>query len=134
TRRASCGTSRDAGTRTGTGACPGPCSCSVVSWRAPCPARASMIAPWSARDGRYWKRTLIGPHFPPLRLEDGYWDATLPTPELFHPDDEVWLRRSRLGPLMTRAAAGENPHVLVVEAGDGIDASAADRFWNDFVP
>jgi hypothetical protein len=100
--------------------------------------RTYMLEPTAAvelaREGRYWKRTLIGPHFPPMRREDGYWDAPLPAPELWHPDDEVWLRRSYLGPLMTRAEAGESPDALVVAAGDGIDVPAVERFWNDFVP
>jgi hypothetical protein len=92
-----------------------------------------------ALDGKWWKRTLIGPHFPPMRVEDGFWEAPLPAPEQWHPDDLVWLRRSHLGELMTRAERGENVHELVlvrtgsVHAG-GFDADDVRRFWDDFLP
>jgi hypothetical protein len=84
--------------------------------------------------GKWWKRTLIGPHFPPMRLEDGYWEAPLPAPELWHPDDVVWLRRSHLGELMKRAEHGENVHDLVLVRASGFDADDVRRFWDELVP
>jgi len=86
------------------------------------------------RDGKWWKRSLIGPHFPPMRLESGYFEAPLPAPELWHPDDIVWLRRSHLGELMTRAERGENVHELVLVRGHGFDAADVRRFWDELVP
>jgi hypothetical protein len=87
-----------------------------------------------ARDGKWWRRTLIGPHFPPMRLEDGYWDEPLPAPEQWHPDDIVWLRRSHFGELMVRAERGENVHELVLVRPHGFDEDDVARFWTDFIP
>jgi hypothetical protein len=58
----------------------------------------------------------------------------LPAPQLWHPDDAAWIRRSHLGDLMRRAAKGENPHDLVLVRADGIDASDVSRFWGEFSP
>jgi hypothetical protein len=100
--------------------------------------RTYMLEPTTSdelrREKRWWKRTLIGPHFPPMRLEDGYWDAPLPPPELWHADDAVWLGRSHLGELAERAMKGENPHDLVAVRADGIDAGDVGRFWEEFSP
>ncbi|HVW23767.1 MAG TPA: lipase maturation factor family protein [Polyangiaceae bacterium] len=100
--------------------------------------RTYMLEPTSVearrRDGAWWRRTLIGPHFPPMRLEDGYWEAPLPAPELWHPDDIVWLRRSHVGELMIRAEHGENVHDLVLVRSNGFDADDVRRFWDEFVP
>jgi hypothetical protein len=100
--------------------------------------RAYMLEPTTSderrRSGRWWNRTLIGPHFAPMRLEDGYWDAPLPAPELWHPDDIAWVRRSHLGELMKRAAHGESPHDLVLFHANGIAADDVSRFWDELVP
>jgi hypothetical protein len=100
--------------------------------------RTYMLEPTSLTElrekKRWWKKTLIGPHFPPMKLDDGYWDEPLPAPELWHPDDVVWLRRSRVGNLMKRARAGESPHELVLVHGEGLSAEDVSRFWGDFLP
>ncbi len=94
--------------------------------------------------GRYWRRTQVGPHFGTLRHrsaqqhlapgEDGYWDEPLPTPELWHYDDVIWLERSKLGRLMKRAERGEDVHALVTADADGLETADVERFWNDFLP
>jgi Lipase maturation factor len=100
--------------------------------------RTHMLEPRSLEDlrrtGRWWRRTLIGPHFPPVKRGDAFWQASLPAPELWHPDDVVWLRRSHLGALMKRAASGESPHDLVLVGADDIAAADVTRFWSEFLP
>jgi hypothetical protein len=98
--------------------------------------RSYMLEPTSraeARSGRWWKRTLVGPHFPPTRLDDGFWDEPLPPPELWHFDDIVWLRRSRLGRLMKRALRGEDPDALVRVGADDITPEDVGSFWSEFM-
>jgi hypothetical protein len=69
-----------------------------------------------------------------MKRDDGFWEAPLPPPELWHPDDVVWLRRSHFGSLLDRAASGESPHDLIlVEADDLAEAEVA-QFWSDFLP
>ncbi len=90
---------------------------------------------WSeCKAGGWWKKTLVGPHFPPMNRDDGYWDHPLPSPELFHYDDLVWLRRSFVGTLMARAIAGEDIHALVLLNAENVSAEDVERFWSDFVP
>lgn len=84
--------------------------------------------------GRYWRRTLVGPHFDVLHASDGYWDEPLPHPEQWHYDDLVWLERSKLGTLMLRAERGEDFHELVLVDAHGLDTADVERFWNDFLP
>jgi hypothetical protein len=82
---------------------------------------------------RWWKRTLVGPHFPPMTQNDGFWDEPLPAPELWHFDDIVWLRRSKLGSLMSRAARGENPHSLVRAGAPELTEDDVAAFWGEFM-
>jgi hypothetical protein len=100
--------------------------------------RTHMLEPTTWRDvqesGRWWKRTLVGPHFPPMTLKDGYWEAPLPPPELWHFEDLFWLRRSHLGRVMQHAAAGEDPHALIATRAPELTADDVDDFWNDFLP
>lgn len=84
--------------------------------------------------GKWWKRTLVGPHVPPRRKGDRAWDHPFPVPELFHFEDLRWTRRSHLGGLMDRALRGEDPHALVLIDVDGVTLADRDRFWSDFVP
>jgi len=84
--------------------------------------------------GRWWRRTLIGPHYPPLERGDGQWDAPLPEPELWHYDDLIWLRRSRLGRLLQRAAAGEDADQLVQLDAPELTAADVEQFWQELVP
>jgi hypothetical protein len=83
--------------------------------------------------GKFWRRSLIGPHFPPLR-RDNRWLPPLPAPELWHLDDVIWLRRSSLGRLMGRAAVGENAHGLLREQAEGLEARDVALFWDELVP
>ncbi len=86
----------------------------------------------SRASGRFWRRGLIGPHFPPLRLEQA-WNPPLPAPELWHLDDVIWLRRSRFGQLMRRVRAGEDAHVLVREGAREL-AADVELFWSQLLP
>jgi hypothetical protein len=86
------------------------------------------------KTGKWWRRTLVGPHFPPLRRGDGYWEHPLPPPELWHFDDRVWLGRSHLGRLMERSLRGENVHDLVLTEAPDMSRADVDEFWSDFVP
>jgi hypothetical protein len=100
--------------------------------------RTHMFEPTGLREasetGRYWRRTLVGPHYPPMRREDGYWDQPLPSPELWHFDDLVWLRRSHLGPLMERATRGEDPHALALLGAKELRPEDARELWDGFLP
>jgi hypothetical protein len=100
--------------------------------------RSHMLEPASVaelqRDGRWWRRTLIGPHFAPLRHGEGYWDEPLPEPELWHYDDLVWLRRSHMSELLRRARAGDDPHTLVRLRAPELSDDVIATFWRDFVP
>lgn len=100
--------------------------------------RTHMLEPTSFADmrrtGRWWRRTLIGPHFPPMKRGEGFFQAPLPVPELWHLDDVVWLRRSHLGRLMKKASRGESLHDLVLVEADDIVAADVARFWSDFLP
>lgn len=104
--------------------------------------RLYMLEPTSqeerAQTGRYWNRTLVGPHFAPITRDDGFWDQPLPAPEQWHLDDVIWLKRSRLGALMRRAQRGEDPHALVAadpgERTHELTREHVERFWNDFLP
>jgi len=95
-----------------------------------------MLEPTSwaeARAGRWWKRTLVGPHVPPMRRDDGFWGEPLPPPELWHFDDLVWLRRSKLGRLLDRAARGDQPDDLVRVDAEEITPEDASSFWSEFI-
>lgn len=88
----------------------------------------------AAKTGRFWRRTLIGPHFSPVERDALSFERPLPSPELWHLDDIVWLRRSLLGKLMKRAAQGEDPHSLVTRAGTDLEPTDVDRFWGELLP
>jgi hypothetical protein len=89
------------------------------------------------QSGSWWRRTWIGPHYAALRKDEGYWDEPLPEPELWHYDDLVWLKRSRMGELLQRAAAGQDADTLVradaTTAPTLTDTDIA-QFWDAFVP
>ncbi len=84
--------------------------------------------------GRWWKKTLIGPHSGPVTREGGFGEHEMPPPELWHFDDVVWLKRSAMARLMDRAVKGESPHDLVLVDADGLSADDVARFWNEFLP
>lgn len=83
--------------------------------------------------GAFWRRTYIGPHTPPRRVDPHFWDEFLPEPEMWHPEAIFWRRRSKLGALMKRSAAGEDAMALALEGAPELDAHSAELFWNDFV-
>lgn len=87
-----------------------------------------------ARTGKFWRRTLIGPHFAPVEKDVAWFERPLPPPELWHFDDIVWLRRSGLGGLMRRAAEGEDAHSLVMHDAPELEPGDIDRFWNEVLP
>jgi hypothetical protein len=84
--------------------------------------------------GRWWRRTLIGPHFPPQRLSDMFVEHPLPPPELWHFEDVQWLVRSRLGRLLEAVARGADPHRLVSVDAPRLEPAVIEQFWSDFVP
>lgn len=86
------------------------------------------------RPGQWWRRTLVGPHFPKVERGDATLDRPLPPPELWNVDDLVWLERSHLSDAMKRARAGEDPHALVAGFGLSLSPSDLDLFWNEFIP
>jgi hypothetical protein len=83
---------------------------------------------------QHWRRTLVGPHYPKLERGDPSLERPLPPPELWNIDDLVWLRRSHLGPLMLRAAKGEDPHAFVGGLGLELEAPDLEAFWGELVP
>ncbi|HEY2511935.1 MAG TPA: lipase maturation factor family protein [Polyangiaceae bacterium] len=84
--------------------------------------------------GRWWKKTLMGPHSGPVSREGGFGQHALAPPELWHFDDLVWLRRSSIGTLMDRVCREESPHDLVLVDADGFGAEDVARFWDEFLP
>ena len=84
--------------------------------------------------GNYWKRIYVGPHLPPFGRIDGFWERVLPVPELWHWDDVIWKRRSKLKRLMERALAGEAARAAVIADAPELRAEDVDAFWNEFVP
>jgi Lipase maturation factor len=87
-----------------------------------------------ARTGAWWRRCFVGVHSPPVRLDSRVWKEWLPDPELFHPDDLIWQRRSpRMRALMDRARAGADPEAVVADPADGIIADDVCRFWDQFL-
>ena len=86
--------------------------------------------------GNWWKRTYVGPHAPPRRVEPHFWDDFLPEPEMWHFDAIFWRRRSRLKGLMDRALEGrEDPMTLALADSDGaLSPADVERFWNEFIP
>jgi hypothetical protein len=99
--------------------------------------RTHMLEPASraehAARGIWWKRTLIGPHFPPQSLADMFVEHPLPPPELWHFDDAYWLYRSRLGRAMSQVAGGADPHRFIADGAPELEA-VVEQFWSEFVP
>lgn len=86
------------------------------------------------KQGKYWNRTVIGPHTPPHSHDPEFWRYMLPEPEMWHPDAWIWRRRSRLGELMRRAERGEDIHTLSLERSEVLCAEDRERFWSELVP
>jgi hypothetical protein len=84
--------------------------------------------------GNYWKRTYIGPHLPEVRRLSVFWERALAEPELWHPDDIEWRRRSELRHLMDRATAGEDPRGAVVADAPELSVDDVDFFFDQLVP
>ncbi len=84
--------------------------------------------------GRWWKKSLLGPHSGPVSRDAGFGEHAMAPPELWHFDDLVWLKRSSMGALMARALRGEDVHQLVLVDPDGLTPEDVARFWTDFLP
>jgi hypothetical protein len=84
--------------------------------------------------GNYWKRIYIGPHLAPFGKIENFWDRAIPVPELWHWDDVIWKRRSKLRRLMQRALAGEEARIAVIADAPEITGASVGAFWNDFIP
>jgi hypothetical protein len=86
------------------------------------------------QNGRWWKRTYIGPHLPVTTLREDFDESTFPEPELWHWEQMVWVKRSRLKPLLERAVRGESADALLLEDARGLSAGDVRRFWDEFLP
>lgn len=107
----------------------------------PIAARIStvMLEPVSIKEhletGKWWKRSYIGPHAPPKRIDPHFWEAFLPEPEMWHYDAIFWRRRSKLDRVMKRSLAGkEDPMTLALAESEGLSAVDVARFWNELLP
>jgi hypothetical protein len=88
-----------------------------------------------AQTGAWWRRRYVGPHRPAEALDPEFWEDFSSAPELWHVEAIAWRRRSRLGPLLARAARGTTAvDALVLEDGDGLGPRHLERFWNELVP
>ena len=88
-----------------------------------------------AATGAWWSRRYVGPHRPAEKLDPHFWDDTSAEPELWHVEAICWRRRSRLGPLLQRAAAGATPaSTLVLEGAAGLEPHHLVLFWCDVLP
>jgi hypothetical protein len=100
--------------------------------------RTHMLEPASLAEhkarGLWWKRKLVGPHFPPQSLDDMFVEHPLPPPELWHFEDVYWLERSRLGHAMARVARGDDPQRWIAHAAPELAPPIIDQFWNELVP
>ncbi len=107
---------------------------------APVAARIStvMLEPVSIeekkRTGHWWKRSYIGPHSPPRKLDPLFWDELLPDPELWHFESIFWRKRSRLGAIMERARKGNEDPMQLAIADSTLTPADVARFWDDLVP
>jgi hypothetical protein len=86
------------------------------------------------RTGAWWRRAYIGPHLPPTKRIEGFWDDWFPEPELFHCELLHWRRRSYLQQLTRRAARGESTRSALIADAPELSADAVERFWCDFLP
>lgn len=97
-----------------------------------------MLEPTTHRErvktGKWWHRSYIGPHEKAQKLNPKFWDRRLPPPELWHPEDLIWRRRSVLNRLTQRALAGEDPSAAIIADTNEISASDVERFWNELIP
>ncbi len=85
--------------------------------------------------GAWWKRRYVGPHRPAEALDREFWADASAEPELWHFEAICWRRRSRLGPLLERAAAGTTtPDALVLEDAAGLEPRHLTRFWSELWP
>lgn len=88
-----------------------------------------------AQSGAWWRRRYVGPHRPAEALDPEFWADASAEPELWHFEAICWRRRSRLGPLLARAAVGvASADELVLEDAAGIEPRHLTRFWNELVP
>jgi hypothetical protein len=87
------------------------------------------------KTGAFWRRRYVGPHRPAEALDPDFWDDFTSAPELWHFEAIAWRRRSRLGPVIARAAAGiESPDELLLCEADGLEPRHVSRFWDELVP
>jgi hypothetical protein len=88
-----------------------------------------------AQTGAWWRRRYIGPHRPAEALDPEFWADSSAEPELWHFEAICWRRRSRLAPLIRRAALGATPpDALLLEDAAGLEPEHRTRFWSELVP
>lgn len=83
--------------------------------------------------GLYWNREYIGPHLPETRIMPSFWDEIFLPPELWHLEDAIWKRRSKLMQIVQRLAAGDAIDRAVIAGAPELEAFVA-PFWSEFLP
>jgi hypothetical protein len=84
--------------------------------------------------GVWWSRRYIGPHTPPQEIDPEFDADMLGEPELWHFDAIFWRRRSKLQPLLTRAAAAEIDPLQLCLLDSDLTVEDVTRFWDELVP
>ena len=88
-----------------------------------------------AETGEWWTRRYVGPHRPAEALRPDFWDDAAAEPELWHFEAICWRRRSRLGPLLRRAATAQTPpSQLMLEDAAGLEPKHLEVFWGELWP
>ncbi len=81
--------------------------------------------------GKWWRRTYIGPHIPPVSYVDDFWDRLLPEPDLWHWEELFWRRRCpSMRKFMDAARASTDPDGTIIAHAEGITRADIDEFWN----
>ncbi len=84
--------------------------------------------------GDWWTRRYVGPHRPAESLDPHFWENAA-EPELWHFEAICWRRRSRLGPLLRRAAEGSAcASELVLADAEGLEPRHLELFWRELWP
>ena len=86
------------------------------------------------KTGKWWRRSYIGPHEKAQKLNPSFWQRRLPPPELWHPEDVIWRRRSVLQRVAERVLSGQDISQAIIADTTELTADDVTRFWSEFVP